>query len=477
MTRHLHAKAGSTPVSTSLGTQEHPLRVAVVGAGPAGFFTVEALLKASDLACSIDLFNRLPTPYGLVREGVAPDHPSIKKVTRKYDRIASEPNVRYFGNVTFGRDVDRGDLLRHYHQVVYAVGAQSDRRLGIPGEDLAGSHAATEFVAWYNGHPDFTDRSFDLSHERAVVIGNGNVAVDVARILVTDPEELAATDIADHALDALRRSRVREVVMLGRRGPAQGKFTSVELKELGRLEGVDVIVDAADLELDPASAAEAELSRVAIRNLEILRDLAARDPKGPGRRLVLRFLASPAEILEADGRVGAVRVERNRLVQAGSGTIRSEGTGDVDTLEAGLVLRSVGYRGVPIPDVAFDSERHLIPNLAGRVLDGPGGSVMPGEFVAGWIKRGPSGIIGTNKPDAAETVAGMLDEVQGGGARAPEKPEPEAMVELLESRQVRYVTFEDWRKLDEVETMEGEKQGRPRVKVVRVERMLEIMGR
>ncbi|MEK6254236.1 MAG: FAD-dependent oxidoreductase, partial [Gemmatimonadales bacterium] len=323
-------------MSATLGTQERPLRVAVVGAGPAGFFTVEALLKASDLACSVDIFNRLPTPYGLVREGVAPDHQSIKKVTRKYDRIAEEANVRYFGNVTFGVDVDRDDLYRHYHQVVYAVGAQSDRRLGIPGEDLAGSHAATEFVAWYNGHPDFVDHSFDLSHERAVVVGNGNVAVDVARVLVTDPEELAETDIADHALDALRKSRVREVVMLGRRGPAQGKFTSVELKELGRLNGVDIVVDPADLELDPASAAEAERSRVAKRNLEILRELANRDPGGSGRRLVLRFLASPTEVLEADGRVGAVTVERNHLVEAANGTVWSEGTGVVDTLDAGL---------------------------------------------------------------------------------------------------------------------------------------------
>lgn len=464
-------------MSAVLGSDQYPLRVAVVGAGPAGFFTVEALLKAPDLTCSIDLFNRLPTPYGLVREGVAPDHPSIKKVTSKFDRIAAEPNVRYFGNVTFGVDADRRDLLQHYHQVVYAVGAQSDRRMGIPGEDLPGSHPATEFVAWYNGHPDFADRSFDLSHERAVVVGNGNVAVDVARILVTDPEELAATDIADHALEALRRSQVREVVMLGRRGPAQGKFSSVELKELGRLGGVDVVVDLSDLELDPASAAAAESDRVATRNLEILREQAVRGPSGEERRLVLRFLASPVEILGADGRASAVRVERNRLVKTGSAYIRSEGTGEVDTLAAGLVLRSVGYRGVPLPDVPFDSERHLIPNVAGRVTDGPGGPVVPGEFAAGWIKRGPSGIIGTNKPDAAETVAGMLEEVADGRARAPERPDPAAVIELLEARGIRYVTFEDWRKLDEVETMEGEKQGRPRVKVVQVERMLESMGR
>ena len=464
-------------MTISLGTPEHPLRVAVIGAGPAGFFTVEALLKASDLACSIDVFNRLPTPYGLVREGVAPDHPSIKKVTAKYDRIASEPNVRFFGNVTFGSDVLRDDLRRHYHQVVYAVGAQSDRALGIPGEDLPGSHPATEFVAWYNGHPDFADCSFDLSHERAVVVGNGNVAVDVARILVTDPDELALTDIADHALEALRHSQVREVMMLGRRGPAQGKFTSAELKELGRLAGVHVRVDPSDLQLDAGSAAAVEADRVATRNLEILRDLAARPPVAVARRMVLRFQVSPVEILDLDGRVGAVRIERNRLAQMDSGYIRSEGTGEFDTVATGLVLRSVGYRGVPLPDVPFDPDRHLIPNLAGRVTDGPGGPVVPGEFVAGWIKRGPSGIIGTNKPDAAETVACMLEEVTGGGVRDPERPQPESVFDFLESRAVRYVTFDDWRRLDQVETMEGEKQGRPRVKVVRVARMLELMGR
>jgi ferredoxin--NADP+ reductase len=265
--------------------------------------------------------------------------------------------------------------------------------------------------------------------------------------------------------------------MLGRRGPAQGKFTSVELKELGRLKGVDVVVDPADLELDPASAAEAEGSRVARRNLDILRELAGGEGGVAGRRLVLRFLASPTEILGVDGRVGAVRVERNLLVPTASGTVRSEGTGRIDTVEAGLVLRSVGYRGVPLPGVPFDSDRHLIPNRAGRVLDGPGGSVIPGEYVAGWIKRGPSGIIGTNKPDAVETVTAMLEDIESGGERTTERPGPEAVTELLNARGVRYVTFEDWQKLDEAETMEGEKQGRPRVKVVRVERMLDIMGR
>lgn len=454
-----------------------PLRVAVVGAGPAGFFTVEALLKNAEWPVSIDIFNRLPTPYGLVRDGVAPDHQSIKKVTARYDQIADDPAVRYFGNVTFGVDLSREDLRRHYHQVVYAVGAQADQRLDIRGEDLAGSHPATEFVAWYNGHPDFADRTFDLGHERAVVVGNGNVAVDVARILVTDPEVLATTDIADHALETLRASEVREVVMLGRRGPAQAKFTSVELKELGRIPDVDVIVDPSDLVLDEASAEAAARSRVATRNLEILRELADRAPSGAARRLVLRFLTSPVEILGEEERVQGVRIESNRLVPTGSGYLRSEGTGSTRELPAGLVLRSVGYRGVPLSEVPFDPDRCVIPNVAGRVTEEPGGAVVPGEFAVGWIKRGPSGIIGTNKPDAAETVESMLDEVEQGRVRPPEKPAPSAIDALLESRGVRFVTFEDWRRLDEAEIAAGAATGRPRVKVVRVERMLEIMGR
>jgi ferredoxin--NADP+ reductase len=466
-------------VSTSLGTEKRPLRVAVVGAGPAGFFAAEALARRVDLICSVDIFNRFPTPYGLVREGVAPDHPSIKRVTNRFDEVVDEHPVRFFGNVEVGRDVTRADLLRHYHQVVYAVGAQSDRKLGIPGEELAGSHPATEFVAWYNGHPDFFDRSFDLDHERAVVIGNGNVAVDVARILVTHPDALATTDIADHALAALRESAVREVVMVGRRGPAQAKFTSVELKELGRLDGVDVVVDPGELDLDLASAAAAERSRVAGKNLAILRDLAGREPTGAPRRLVLRFLTSPVELLEDEtgGRVGSVRLEKNLLVPGEGTYLRSEGAGEFDSLEAGLVLRSVGYRGVPLPDVPFDRDRAVIPNLRGQVLDAPGGAPLAGEFVAGWIKRGPTGIIGTNKPDAAETVVSMMEELAAGTGRDPEKPEMEAITELLTGRGVRYVTFDDWKKLDAEERARGEPLGRPRVKVVCVDDMLEIMDR
>jgi len=483
---------GEEGVSLNLGTEARPLRVAIIGAGPAGFFTTDALLKTPDLACEIDLFNRLPTPYGLVREGVAPDHPSIKRVTGKFDRILEDPAVRFFGNVTFGEDVSLNDLRGIYDQIVYAVGAQSDRRLGIPGEDLAGSCPATSFVGWYNGHPDYRDLEFDLSCGRAVVIGNGNVAVDVARILVTDPEELAATDIADYALAALRESRVREVVMLGRRGPVQAKFTSVELKELGKLAGVDVIVDPAELELDEASAAALEDARVAKKNLAILEEFAAREPTGAPRRLVLRFLTSPAEVLGEGGRVCGLRTERNRLAPQPGGYLQAEGTGRFEEMEAGLVLRSVGYRGVPLPDVPFEERRGTIPNESGRVTREPEGEVIPGEYVVGWAKRGPSGIIGTNKPDAAATVQAMVEDAAAGvlaggqdGATddgsppggAPRAHGPDAILALLAERKPDYVAYEDWKVLDAEERARGERVGRPRVKVTRVAEMLEILGK
>ncbi len=421
----------------------------MIGAGPAGFFTTEALLRSPDVTCTVDLFDRLPTPYGLVRDGVAPDHQSIKKVTGKFEEIAADPRVRFFGNVSLETDVSCDDVRRHYHQVVYAVGARSDRHLGIPGEDLPGSHPATDFVAWYNGHPDFADHPFDLDHVCAVVIGNGNVAVDVARILVTDPDELATTDIADHALEVLRGSGIREVMMLGRRGPAQAKFTSVELKELGRLR----------------------------RNVEILRGLVDRSDEGLSRRLRLRFLSSPVELLPGNGRVAGVRIERNRLVPGENGVLRSEGTGAYEVVEAGLVLRSVGYRGVPLRGVPFDPDRAVIPNAGGRVTREPGGAVVRGEYVAGWIKRGPTGIIGTNKPDAAETVEAMLADVAAGMTLSPALPQREAVDALLIDRGLRFVTFEDWSRLDEAERAEGERRGRPRVKIVRVEDMLRIIDR
>ncbi len=457
------------------GSEVRPLRVAIVGAGPAGLYTAEALCKREGLAVSIDVFDRWPTPYGLVREGVAPDHQSIKGVIRVLERVLDDPRVRFFGNVEVGRDLTREDLHRHFDQVVFATGAQTDRRMEIPGEDLAGSWPATDFVRWYNGQPGCADLRFDLSVERAVVVGNGNVAVDVARILLTDPAVLARSDIADHALEALRASRVREVVMVGRRGPAQAKFTSVELKELGRLEGVDPVLDPAELELDADSAAEGKDRRVA-RNLEILSELAARAPTGAPRRLVFRFLASPVELLGKDGRVRSVRLERNRLVKRPGGPIAAEGTGERETLDAGLVLRSVGYRGVPLPGVPFDERRGVIPNRGGRVLAAPGGEIVAGEYVTGWIKRGPSGIIGTNKACGAETAAAMVEDAGRLGEEIPAR-DPAALDDLLSRRAPAHVTWEDWRRLDAEEVARGAAKDRPRVKVVRVEEMLRIMGK
>ena len=377
-----------------------PLRVAVVGSGPAGFYAASALLS-SDLPVEVDLIERLPTPWGLVRSGVAPDHPNIKAVSRAFEKTAAQPGFRFFGNVEVGRDVTHEELRQVYDAVVYSVGAQTDRRLGIPGEDLPGSWAATEFVAWYNGHPDFQELEFDLSHERAVVIGNGNVALDVARMLALTPEELAPTDTTDEAIAAINDAGVREILVVGRRGPVQAAWTPVEVGELGELAGADIVVDPADLELDPASAAELEAAPATVkRNVDHLRDYAARTPAGKPRRIRLRFLASPVAI-HGDGKVEAIELVRNELVDG-----RAVATDESETIPCGIVFRSVGYRGVALQGVPFDEGSGTIPNEGGRV--------EPGLYAAGWIKRGPSGVIGTNKKDATETIDLLLEDARAG---------------------------------------------------------------
>ncbi|TDJ49090.1 MAG: NADP oxidoreductase [Gemmatimonadetes bacterium] len=453
-----------------------PIRIAVIGAGPAGFYTAGALFKQDAVDCRVDMFNRLPTPYGLVREGVAPDHQKIKAVTRIFDRTGEDPRFRFFGNVTLGVDISVEDLRSFYHMIVYAVGAPSDRRLGIPGEDLTGSDPATTFVGWYNAHPDFADLTFDLSHERVVVIGNGNVAVDVARILARSVDELAVSDIADHALIALRHSGVREIIMLGRRGPAQAKFTSVELKEFGMLDGVDVKVAAEQLVLDAHSQTQVDEERRVARNMDILFDFSGREPSGAWRSLELRFLTSPVEILGDDGHVTGIRVERNRLETEADGRQRAVGTGEFETIECGLVLRSVGYRGISLPGVPFDESGAVIPSDAGRVTEAPGGRVRPGEYVVGWIKRGPTGIIGTNKSDAAKTVESMLADVPELDADDVNL-DPDAVVRFLQDREIRYVTYDEWGRIDAEERARGEPQGRPRCKIVRIEEMLRVCGK
>lgn len=454
-----------------------PQRVAVIGAGPSGFYTADQLLKAG---FDVDLFDRLPTPFGLVRAGVAPDHPKIKSVTRVYEKTAQQPGFRFFGGVELGEDVARHELLQRYHAVVYAVGTASDNRLAIPGEDLAGSHAATEFVAWYNAHPHFADHDFDLSAHRAVVIGNGNVAIDVARMLMLAPEELAGTDTADHAIEALAEAQIREVVLLGRRGPAQAAFTNPELLELGELARADVVVDPAELELDPASeawlASDAS-DKTARRNVEILRELAQREPSGKSHRLVLRFLRSPVEVLDDDdGRVRALRVARNRIEDGGDGRLRAVPTGEEEVIECGLVLRSIGYRGEPLEDVPFDPQRGLIRNEGGRVVDEDGGPLR-GEYAVGWIKRGPSGVIGTNKKCAADTVARLLEDAEAGRLGEPESPDRDEIEPWLRERVLHLVTWDGWAAIDAHETAAGEPHGRPRVKLACIPEMHEIAAR
>lgn len=453
----------------ALGTESDPLRVAIIGAGPTGFFAAAQLLDSPALTVAVDLYDRLPTPFGLVRGGVAPDHFKIKGVAAVFARTAQHPRFRFFGHVRFGQDVGLDDLTQHYHQILFTTGAQTDRRMNVPGEDLAGSHAATEFVSWYNGHPDCADQTFDLSGRHAVVVGVGNVAIDVARILARDPEELAKTDISDAALTRLRGSAVRDVHVLARRGPVQAKCSAAELKEMAQLAGVDLVVDPAELELDEASAAELAGDREAQKNLEILRELAARGTTGAPRRIHLRFKVSPVEILGEDGRVAALRLERNRLVPGRWG-VAAEGTGETETLPVGLVVRAVGYRSLPIPGVPFDERKAIVPNEKGRVLDPATGSAVAGLYVAGWVKRGPTGLIGSNKPDGAETAAAMLEDLPA-TAPAPEWM-PEAVDAALAARGVRRVDFEAWRRLDRLEIERGRAQGRPRVKLGSVEEML-----
>ena len=413
------------------------VRVAVVGAGPAGFYAAGHLLQH---AFEVDMYDRLPTPWGLVRSGVAPDHPKIKSVTRVFEQTAAQPGFRFFGNVEVGRDVDPVALASWYDAVVWAVGAQSDRRSGIPGEHLAGSAPAGAFVGWYNGHPDFRGARFDLSGERAIVIGNGNVALDVARMLTLPHEALAVTDIADHALAALRDSAIREVVVLGRRGPEHAAFTAPELLELGELS--DVVVDPRDL-----AAAGSAVGLNARRNLEILEEYARRPPTEARRRIVLRFETSPVEIFGRD-RVEAVNVVRNDRVE---------------TIPAGLVLRAIGYAGTPLPGIPFDPVRGVIPHERGRVAG------HRGAYVTGWIKRGPSGVIGTNKKCARETVGALLEDIEAG--RLDLTVARPTAAEVLE-RLPPHVGYSGWQAIDRHERGLGARAGRPRVKLTRIPELL-----
>jgi ferredoxin--NADP+ reductase len=442
------------------------LRVAIIGSGPAGSYAAGHLLRHSADELHVDLYERLPTPWGLVRAGVAPDHPKIKSVTNLYEKTAEHPRLRLFANVEFGRHVTLEDLRRHYHAIVYAVGSPTDRAMGIAGEELAGSYAATDFVGWYNGHPDYADREFDLSGARAIVIGAGNVALDVARMLVLTHAELAVTDVADHALEALSRSSVREVVVIARRGPAQAAFTNPELRELGELTDADVIVNPDELALGEGLP-DPNADPTALRNVEILRAYSTRRPVGHPRRVVLRFLLSPVA-LSGSGHVESVTLARNALELTADGSLRARATDERLELPAQAVFRAIGYRGTPLADVPFDTERELIANVDGRV--------RRGEYVVGWAKRGPSGVIGTNKKDANETVDALLEDLAAGRLLDAEPISDESLEQFVRERQPQLVDYEGWVALDSHERALGAPAGRPRVKLTRVAAMLEAIG-
>ncbi len=442
------------------------LDVAIIGSGPSAFYAAESLLETQPHA-RVTMYERLPVPFGLVRFGVAPDHPKLKSPTMIFDRVAQHPNFRFIGNVTVGRDLSVEQILDNHHAAIFAYGAEAERRLGISGETLLGSHTATEFVGWYNGHPDFRTRYFDLSHSDVAIIGQGNVAADVARILLSPVEALAKTDIARHAVEALRGSQVRTVHIIGRRGPAQAKFTTQELRELGELPDTQLVMLESDLVLNPESQTELADRKnfIAAKNVELFRKWASAPANGGSRKLVFHFLQSPAQLLGGT-RVEGLLLERNSLTGPPFAQ-QAQPDGSSEVIPCGLAFRSIGYRGVGLPGLPFDTKRCVVPNDAGRVQG------LPGAYTTGWIKRGPSGIIGTNRACAVETVATLVADLSL--EIHPVKDGAAATMALLAARGVRTVSYLDWKRIDEAEIRLGSSVGKPREKLTSIPAMLEVL--
>ena len=444
-----------------------PARVAVIGAGPAGFYAAQALVKSGQ-PVSVDIFERLPSPHGLVRYGVAPDHDTVKSKAFTFDQILKHEAVRYFGNVTFGKDLTRDEVKTHYDAVIYTVGASSDKNLNIPGEDLRGSLSATEFVAWYNAHPDHAHLNPPLDTRHVAVIGMGNVALDVTRALCKDPNELDKTDMAPYAVEALRHAKVTDVHILGRRGPSQANFTPKELREVAALPGVEVVVDPADIGADRVGAFEDELAaKKAARNVELFTEFSERKVFQRGKRVHIHFFVSPVEVSGRE-RVAGLKLEKNRLEIKGE-RLSAVGTGEFEHLDTGLLLRSVGYRSKPLPGVPFNDKRGTIFNKGGRVITQEG-AVVAGEYTSGWVRRGPSGVIGTNKTDAEETTAHLLEDLPT--LPVAKEPNPQAVNRLLRGKGVPYVTFKDWQRIARTERRNGGRQHRRALKFASVEAML-----
>ncbi|MBI2119127.1 MAG: FAD-dependent oxidoreductase [Elusimicrobia bacterium] len=450
------------------------LHVAIIGSGPSGFYAAAELLNQTNPVIFVDIFDRLPTPFGLVRGGVAPDHAKIKTVTKVYEKISAHPRFRFFGNVEFGKELFLKDLESIYGAVIFAVGAKSDRKMGIPGEDLKGSDPATIFVGWYNGHPDYKNYNFDLSAKRVAVVGNGNVAMDVTRILAVNPKNLQSSDIADYALEALKKSNVEEIFLLGRRGPAQAAFTNPEIRELCELEGADLVIEPKEINLDELSKKSLEQGSgglTAKNNVQILQEQSQKPIKNQPKKIIVKFLVSPVELIGKDGKVTEIKLEKNKLYLEKDGSLRPKGTGEYETLPIDLVFRSVGYKGVPLTDLPFDPKSGAIPNEKGRVMELENKKIIPGLYVVGWAKRGPSGVIGTNKPDSIETAHKLLEDfsIYKGNNRQSQQ---EKILDLLKERKIDFVTYEDWKTLDLAEIEQGKKKGKEREKYTTIPEML-----
>lgn len=457
---------------TQLGSESRPLRVAIIGAGPSGFYVADALFKA-DINVTVDCFDRLPTPFGLLRGGVAPDHQQMKTVGKYYERVANKNSDRFnfFGNVKIGTDLSIEELQTYYDAIVLTYGAETDKKLWIDGEDLKNSCTATEFVGWYNGHPDYRDNHYDLNQENIAIIGQGNVAIDVTRILAKTSKELSTSDIADHALKALEAGKVKNIHLIGRRGPVQAAFTQLEIKELGELEDCDIIVKKEDLDLSETDLAELDLenNNKARKNIAVLRELAEKQPEGKSKTIHVHFFKSPAAISGSD-KVEGLILETNKL-EGEAGKQKAVSTGQKETLECGLIFRSVGYKGLALEGVPFDDKKGVIPNEKGRVLEN--GSPKPGLYTSGWIKRGASGVLGTNKPDGTETVASLLDDLNS--LSLCKTPDTSQVITLLEKRNISFISYQDWLKIDEEEVRRGKASGKPREKFTRVNEILEFL--
>ncbi|WP_374983230.1 FAD-dependent oxidoreductase [Streptomyces fradiae] len=449
-----------------------PLRVAIVGAGPAGIYAADALLKseaANDPGVSIDLFERMPAPFGLIRYGVAPDHPRIKGIVTALHQVLDKPQIRLFGNVSYPSDITLDDLRAFYDAVIFSTGAEADRELNIPGVDLDGSYGAAEFVSWYDGHPD-VPRTWPLEAEKVAVLGVGNVALDVARVLAKTADELLPTEIPANVYEGLKANKALEVHVFGRRGPAQAKFSPMELRELDHSPSIEVIVNPEDIDYDQGSIDARRSNKQVDMVAKTLENWAIRDVGDRPHKLFLHFFESPAEILGEDGRVVGLRTERTEL--DGTGNVR--GTGEFTTWDVQAVYRAVGYLSEELPKLPWDAASGTVPDQGGRVVEG--GEHVTSTYVTGWIRRGPIGLIGHTKGDANETVANLLEDHREGRLHTPEAPQEDAVVAFLEGRGVAYTTWDGWYRLDAAERALGEAEGRERIKIVEREEMLRASG-